>query len=164
MRGVAILATAAAIYSGAHDAAQAQTSAPTVVTPTPGLSTPVTSTTTNCMMSCNAQAANCQTGCFIPVPPAVTPAGTVTLNPTAITACVDLRLLLPQQLRQLGEVDRQPPRLVLGQQIGGRAPAGPLHKKSFVPTGGVRHLIDHRVERQTVQRITEGKRPARYSS
>ena len=50
MRGVAILATAAAIYSGAHDAAQAQTSA--VVTPTPGLSTPVTSTTTNCMMSC----------------------------------------------------------------------------------------------------------------
>ena len=35
-----------------------------------------------------------------------------------------LRLLLTQQLRQLGEVNRQPPRLVLGQQIGGRAPAG----------------------------------------
>jgi hypothetical protein len=88
MRGVAIIATAAAIYSGAHAAAQAQTSAPTVVTPTPGLSTPVTSTTTNCMMSCNAQSANCQTGCFIPVPPAVTPAGTATMNPTANTACV----------------------------------------------------------------------------
>ena len=87
MRGVAILVTAAAIYSGAHDAARAQTSVPTVVTPTPGLSTPVTSTTTNCMMSCNARAANCQTGCFIPAPPAVTPAGTVTLNPTANTAC-----------------------------------------------------------------------------
>jgi hypothetical protein len=76
MRGVAILVTAVAIYSGAHDAARAQTSAPTVITPTPLLSTPVTSTTTNCMMSCNSRAANCQTGCFIPVPPAVTPAGT----------------------------------------------------------------------------------------
>ena len=88
MRGVAILVTAAAIYSGAHDAARAQTSVPNVVTPAPLPSTPVTSTTTNCMMSCNARAANCQTGCFIPVPPAVTPAGTVTLNPTANTACV----------------------------------------------------------------------------
>jgi hypothetical protein len=32
-------------------------------------------------------------------------------------------LLLPQQLRQLGEVNREPPRLVLGEQIGGFAPA-----------------------------------------
>jgi len=87
MRGFAILVIAAAIYSGAHDAALAQVSAPTVTSPTPGLSTPVTSTTTNCLMSCNARAASCQTGCFIPVPSAVTPAGTVTLNPTANTAC-----------------------------------------------------------------------------
>ena len=87
MRGVAILVTAAAIYSGAHDAARAQTPVPNVVTPAPLPSTPVTSTTTNCMMSCNSRAANCQTGCFIPVPPAVTPAGTVTLNPMANTAC-----------------------------------------------------------------------------
>ena len=35
MRGVAILVTAAAIYSGAHDAARAQTSVPNVVTPAP---------------------------------------------------------------------------------------------------------------------------------
>jgi hypothetical protein len=88
MRGVAILVIAAAIYCGAHDAVLAQTSTPNVVSPPAGLSTPLTSTTTNCMMSCNAQAANCRTGCFIPAPPTVTPAGTVTLNPTANTACV----------------------------------------------------------------------------
>jgi len=87
MRGFAILVTVVAICCGAHDGALAQTAVPTVVSPTPGNSTPVTSTTTNCMMACNARAASCQTGCFIPVPSAVTPAGTVTLNPTANTAC-----------------------------------------------------------------------------
>ncbi len=30
----------------------------------------------------------------------------------------------PQQLRQLGEVRRQPPRLVPGEQLGRRAPTG----------------------------------------
>ena len=33
-------------------------------------------------------------------------------------------VLPPQQLRHLGEIDRQPPRLVLGEQIGRRASAG----------------------------------------
>src|SRR5580704_916967 len=51
------------------------------------------STTTNCMMSCNAQAATCQTTCFLPPAPA---AGSTTIaqaqspgaNPTASTSCV----------------------------------------------------------------------------
>ncbi len=34
------------------------------------------------------------------------------------------RLSPPQQLRQLGEVHRQPARLVPGQQLGRRAPTG----------------------------------------
>ena len=88
MRGLEILVIAAVIYSGARDAALAQTSSPNVVSPPPGSSTSVTSTTTNCMMSCNARSASCQTGCFIPVPSAVTPNGTVTLNSTANTTCV----------------------------------------------------------------------------
>src|ERR1700730_2179503 len=69
MRGFAILVIAAAIYCGPHVDVLAQTSTPNVVSPPVGLSTPLTSTTTNCMMSCNAQVANCQTGCFIPEPP-----------------------------------------------------------------------------------------------
>jgi hypothetical protein len=40
---------------------------PNVVVPTPGLSTPVTSTTTNCMVSCNSQATNCKTTCVLTV-------------------------------------------------------------------------------------------------
>src|SRR5580704_1874447 len=52
-----------------------------------------TSTTTNCMMTCNAQAATCQTTCFLPPAPAV---GSTTIaqaqapgpNPTASTSCV----------------------------------------------------------------------------
>src|ERR1700684_1790250 len=51
-----------------------------------------TSTTTNCMMTCNAQAATCQTTCFLPPGPAV---GSTTIaqaqppgpNPTASTSC-----------------------------------------------------------------------------
>jgi len=54
-----------------------------------------TSTTTNCMMTCNAQAATCQAACFIPPAPA---AGSTTTaiaqaqapgpNPTASMTCV----------------------------------------------------------------------------
>lgn len=51
------------------------------------------STTTNCMMTCNAQAATCQTTCFLPPAPS---AGSTTIaqsqtpgpNPTASTSCV----------------------------------------------------------------------------
>ncbi len=64
---VAILVAAAAIYSTAHNVVLAQTATtPNVVPPFQGFSTPVTSTVTNCMMSCNSQYANCQTRCFIP--------------------------------------------------------------------------------------------------
>jgi hypothetical protein len=88
MRGFAILVTAVAIYSGAHDAALAQATTPNVTPPFQGLSTPVTSTVTNCMMFCNSQVSNCQTGCVIPAPPTAMRAGTVTLNASANTACI----------------------------------------------------------------------------
>ena len=71
----AILIAAAAIYFGAHDVALAQATTPNVTPPFQGLSTPVTSTVTNCMMSCNSQVSNCQTGCVIPAPPTTTPIG-----------------------------------------------------------------------------------------
>jgi hypothetical protein len=82
----AILIAAATIYFGAHDVALAQATTPNVTPPLQGLSTPVLSTVTNCMMSCNSRAANCQTGCVIPAAP--TTAGTGTLNATSNTACV----------------------------------------------------------------------------
>jgi len=63
---VVIVAVAAAAASGP---AVAQTTTPNVVNPTPGLPTPLTFTTTNCMMSCNSQAANCRTACVLPVVP-----------------------------------------------------------------------------------------------
>ncbi len=45
------------------------------------------STVTNCMMLCNAQAANCQTGCVVPgLPP--TASATTTSNATAGTTCL----------------------------------------------------------------------------
>src|SRR5271157_5811132 len=54
-----------------------------------------TFTTTNCMMTCNAQAATCQTACFVPPAPAVgstttaiAQAQTPGPNPTASTSCV----------------------------------------------------------------------------
>jgi hypothetical protein len=77
MRGfaISILVAAVAIYSSAHDIVLAQAATVTTqqVSPvTSGLSTPVTSTVTNCMLSCSSQAANCRTGCFIPLPPAPT--------------------------------------------------------------------------------------------
>ena len=95
----AIVMAATSIYFGAHEVALAQATTPNTTLPpfqglpttpnvTPpfqGLSTPVTSTVTNCMMSCNSQAANCQTGCFIPAP---TASRGGTLNATANTACV----------------------------------------------------------------------------
>jgi len=77
MRGVAVLAGVMALAALAS-AASAQTS-----------------TTTNCMMTCNAQAATCQSACFLPPSP---PVGSVTppllaaqqpgANPTASTTCV----------------------------------------------------------------------------
>jgi hypothetical protein len=97
MRGLVILVAAATIHSGAHHPvadgkirlAQAVTTPPTVTAPPTRPSTPVTSTVTNCMMSCNSQAANCHAGCFVPAPGLATPspAGTVILNSTANTAC-----------------------------------------------------------------------------
>jgi hypothetical protein len=79
---VAILVAAAAIYSSAHDVVLAQTATtPNVVPPFVGLSTPVTSTVTNCMMSCNSQQANCQTRCFIPNAPGPPPSLNPSLNP-----------------------------------------------------------------------------------
>jgi hypothetical protein len=88
MRGFAILLTAAGFCFGTNNAVLAQATTPNVTPPFVGLSTPVTSTVTNCMMLCNSQAANCQTGCVIPAPPTTTPTGTtVTLNATSRTAC-----------------------------------------------------------------------------
>src|ERR1700733_4971793 len=53
------------------------------------------STTTNCMMTCNAQAATCQTTCFVPPAPSVGSTTTAIAqaqapgsNPTASTSCV----------------------------------------------------------------------------
>ena len=64
MRALAILIAAAAILFGVRDAALAQTSAtPNGTTPFTGLSTPLTSTTTTCMMTCNSQFALCQSSC-----------------------------------------------------------------------------------------------------
>ena len=80
MRVFAVLIAAIAIYLGAHDVALAQATVPNVTPPLQGLNSPVTSTVTNCMMSCNSQAATCQTGCVIPAAP--------TLNATKNTSCV----------------------------------------------------------------------------
>src|SRR5947207_12903269 len=84
----AILIAAATIYFGAHDVALAQATTPNVTPPFQGLSTPITSTVTNCMMLCNSQAANCQTSCVIPASPTTASTGTGTLNATSRTACV----------------------------------------------------------------------------
>jgi hypothetical protein len=89
---VAILVAAAAIYSSPQDVLLAQTATtPNVTPPFQGLSTPVTSTVTNCMMSCNSQTANCRTGCVIPTPPQVPANSTFVapqLNSTASGACL----------------------------------------------------------------------------
>ena len=97
MRVFAVLIAATAIYLGAHDVALAQATVPNVAPPLQGLNTPVTSTVTNCMMSCNSQAASCQTGCIVPGASTTTTAGifagsqvsqTGTLNATQSTSCV----------------------------------------------------------------------------
>jgi hypothetical protein len=88
---VPILVAAAAIYSGAYDVVLAQATVPNVAPPLQGLSSPVTSTVTNCMMSCNSQSANCQTSCVIPTPPQVPANSTFVapqLNSTASGACL----------------------------------------------------------------------------
>ncbi len=47
-----------------------------------------TSTTTNCMMSCNSQAANCQTACLIPTTPTTgTTSAATTNNPNQNASC-----------------------------------------------------------------------------
>ena len=99
MRALAIIVAAVAMYCSAHYACAdelirlAQTGGTQQVSPaTPGLPTPITSTVTNCMMTCNSQAANCRTTCFIPAPtttlgaPTTTPASPI-LNPTATQTC-----------------------------------------------------------------------------
>jgi hypothetical protein len=65
MRALAILIAAVAMHFGVRDAALAQSSTPNVTPPFTGLSTPLTSTTTNCMGSCNGQFANCQSSCIV---------------------------------------------------------------------------------------------------
>ena len=75
MRGLAIL-LGAAISIAAHSAL-AQNK----------IRLAQTSTVTNCMMICNATAANCQTTCIVPGTPP-TAAATTTSNATASTACL----------------------------------------------------------------------------
>jgi hypothetical protein len=83
---------AAALLATAGSGAFAQTTTPNVVTPSPGLQTPLTFTTTACMMNCNSQAANCQTKCYIPVaptpPPSPSSSPAPNLNATGGTACI----------------------------------------------------------------------------
>jgi hypothetical protein len=80
--GSALLIVALALCTSPDDVL-AQTTVPNVAPPLTGLSTPLTSTTTNCMMSCNSQVANCRTTCVIP---AIT-SGTTTTNATGSTSC-----------------------------------------------------------------------------
>jgi hypothetical protein len=88
---VPILVAGAATYSSAYDVALAQATLPNVTPPFQGLSTPVTSTVTNCMMSCNSQSANCKTACVIPTPPQSAANSSYVapqLNSTASGACL----------------------------------------------------------------------------
>jgi hypothetical protein len=102
MAGFVILVAVAAIYyPSGHDTLAggriwlAQATTPNVTAPLTGLATPLTSTVTNCMMSCNAQAANCQTSCFVPAPtvPPPTPISSpapifnATVSPACTTGC-----------------------------------------------------------------------------
>jgi hypothetical protein len=124
MRGFAIpiLVAAAAIYSSAHDVvwAQAATATTQQVSPvTPGLSTPVTSTVTNCMLSCSSQAANCRTGCFIQVPPGVsaaagpfsaafpTPILNATVSPACTSSCTSTQLVCQTNCARLSSIQGQ---------------------------------------------------------
>jgi hypothetical protein len=90
MRALTIIVAVAAVVECGP--ALAQTATPNVVTPAPGLQTPLTFTTTTCMMNCNSQVAACQTRCFVQVAPVPPPSPSVspapTLNATANTACI----------------------------------------------------------------------------
>ena len=84
MRCLAVLFAVAAVAGFASDASAGEK-----------IRLAQTFTTTNCMMTCNAQAATCQAACFVPPAPAV---GSTTStiaqaqapgsNPTASTSCV----------------------------------------------------------------------------
>jgi hypothetical protein len=80
-----ILAMAA---TAACSTALAQTATPNVVNPGTGLATPLTFTTTSCMMNCNSQASNCQSSCVLPVlrspPPSPSSSQPPLLNATPI--------------------------------------------------------------------------------
>jgi len=82
---MAVLLTAAVIGAGTRDGL-AQSSIPTVTPPLTGLATPLTSTTTNCMMTCNSQVANCRTACVLPAISSTTSGGTP--NATGNTSCL----------------------------------------------------------------------------
>ena len=90
MRAFAIILAVAA--TAACGAALAQTTTPNVVNPGTGLQTPLTFTTTTCMMNCNSQVASCRTTCFIPAPPTRNPSPSFSpppiLNATPNTACL----------------------------------------------------------------------------
>src|SRR5262249_50286833 len=90
MRGFAIILVVAA--TAACGPAPAQTTTPNVVAPSQGLSTPITSTTTTCMMSCNSQGANCRAGCVLPGAPTPLPSPSSSqapvLNAAANTTCI----------------------------------------------------------------------------
>jgi hypothetical protein len=89
MRALALIVTAAAMTVSGP--VLAQTTTPNVVAPAQGLQTPLTFTTTTCMMNCNSQAANCRTTCFVPppTPPPITSSSpTPILNATANSACI----------------------------------------------------------------------------
>jgi hypothetical protein len=81
MRRFAILVFAAAINVGASSAVFAAAK----------IRLAQSSAVTNCMMTCNATAATCQTGCLLPPPLTNAPnpgsSLTATTNPTLNTAC-----------------------------------------------------------------------------
>jgi hypothetical protein len=59
----------------------------TALSAAPKLRLAQTSTTTNCMMTCNSQVASCRTGCIIPGAPP-TASATLTGNATNSTSCI----------------------------------------------------------------------------
>ena len=82
---MAVLLAWAVIGAGTRDGF-AQSSIPTVTPPLTGLATPLTSTTTNCMMTCNSQVANCRPACVLPAISSTTSGGTP--NATGSTSCL----------------------------------------------------------------------------
>ena len=65
IRHLRIIFFVAAAATGVSCPALAQSTTPNVVSPSPGLETPLTFTTTTCMMSCNGRFANCQSSCIV---------------------------------------------------------------------------------------------------